>query len=106
MTFPSPEGLQVFILPIWVMFARRTHEPILLVAVMVSVPLLMVAMPRTGSKRMVPVPGEKDAGLPAAILTVLSSVSPDPMVEAVPAAWTQLVAEEAVEAMAFKSWIT
>ena len=98
MIFPVPAGLQVFTLPIVVRFARRSHEPTLLVAVIVrfvAVPL-MVAIPRTGSKIIVPVLGKKVAGLPSVILTVFSSVSPLPMVEAVPAACTQLVLAEAV----------
>lgn len=95
---PDPVGLHVFNRPIEVMFTRRSHEPILLVAVIVSAPLLMVAIPRTGSKTIVPVFGEKDAELPAAILTLFSSVSPDPMVEAMPAVCTQLVLAEAVVA--------
>jgi hypothetical protein len=89
------------------MFARRSHEPTLLVAVIVMFvgSPLMVAMPRTGSKTIVPVLGEKVAGLPAAILTVLRCVSSSGD-EAVSGSCEQLIVLEATSVIDFKSWMT
>ena len=99
-----PVGLQVVTRPFAGMTARRAHEPMLLVAVMDPVPLLTVAMPRTGSKKIVPVDGAKDAGLPEVICAVLIWVSPLPIVE--DPVWVQLVLAEAVIAVPESAWIT